>query len=126
MTEANEVDTRRRSGGRLVLGLFLIAIGGLLLAGSLGFEVPRRVWSYWPLLLIGLGAVKLLWPGTADDRRGGYWLTVIGLWGAINVFDLFGLHWGNSWPLLIIAAGLLVAVEAALGRRLGAGGHHAT
>lgn len=125
MTDGGEVPERRRTGGRLVLGLFLIVIGALLLAGSLGLEVPRRVWSYWPFLLLGLGAVKLLWPGAPDERRGGYWLMVVGLWGAVNVFGLFGLHWHNSWPLFLIAVGVLVTVEGALGHRFGVGSHRA-
>jgi hypothetical protein len=126
MTDGGEVQERRQTGGRLVLGLFLLAIGALLLADNLGFEVPSRVWSYWPFLLLGLGTVKLLWPGTPDERRGGYWLLVVGLWGAVNVFGLFGLDWSNSWPLFLVAVGVLMVFEGALGRRLGAGSRRAT
>lgn len=126
MTNDGEVLAQRRSGGRLVLGVFLLVIGALLLAGNLGFEVPSRVWGYWPFLLLGLGAVKLLWPGTPDERRGGYWLTVVGLWGAVNVFGLFGLDWSNSWPLFLVAVGLLMVFEGAFGRRLGTGFHRAS
>jgi hypothetical protein len=121
MTEVAATLERRRAGGRLVLGLFLLTIGGLLLADHLGFEVPGRIWSYWPFLLLGLGLVKLLWPGEPADRRGGYWLLVVGLWGLVNVFGLFGLDWSSSWPLFLVAVGLLMVFEGALGRRLGTG-----
>ena len=40
---------------RLIWGLFLIALGGMLLAVNLGWELPHGVWNYWPFLLIALG-----------------------------------------------------------------------
>ena len=126
MTQDGETLERRRAGGRLVLGLFLLTIGALLLADNLGFDVPRRIWSYWPFLLFGLGVAKLLWPGKPEDRRGGYWLLVVALWGLVNVFGLFGLDWSNSWPLFLVAVGLLMVFEGALGRRLGTGSGHAS
>lgn len=106
-----------RSPGRTVVGLFLLLVGVLLLAGSLGFEVPRRLWSYWPFLLLALGAVKLLWPGAPDERRGGFWLVVVGLYGWINVWHLFGLDWGSSWPIFVIASGLTIVFDGLGGRR---------
>lgn len=124
MTQDGETLERRRAGGRLVHGLFLLTIGALLLADNPGFDVPRRIWSYWPFLLLGLGAVKLLGPGRPEDRRGGYWLFVVGLWGLVGVFGLFGLDWSNSWPLFLVAVGLLMVFEGALGRRLGTGAGH--
>jgi len=100
-----------RSAGRTVVGLFLLTLGALLLAGNLGFEVPRRIWSSWPFLLMALGLVKLFWPGRPEERRGGFWLLVVGLYGWINVWHLFGLDGGSSWPIFLIAAGVTVAFE---------------
>ncbi len=105
----DEATTERRgSGARVVTGLFLLVVGVLLLAGNLGFDVPARVWSYWPILVLGLGVAKLL----SSDRGGGYWLIVVGIWGCVNVFHWFGLDWGSSWPIFVIAAGLLMATGA--------------
>jgi hypothetical protein len=112
-----QVTRPRGSAGRTVAGLFLLAIGALMLAGNLGLDVPRRIWSYWPFLLLALGLVKLLWPGAPDDRRSGFWLVVVGLYGWINLWHLFGLDWGSSWPIFLIAAGVTILFEGFGGRR---------
>lgn len=114
----NERSRRRGSAGRVVLGLFLLALGVLLLADNLGYEVPGSVWSYWPLLLVALGAVKLIWPGDRDERGGGYWLLVVGIYGWIATRGLFGLSWGTAWPLMLIAVGLQMAMAERRGGRV--------
>jgi hypothetical protein len=52
----------RRSAGTIFWGITLIAIGGLLLARNLGYDI--RVWGYiaryWPALLIVWGLLKLV------------------------------------------------------------------
>jgi hypothetical protein len=52
----------RRSAGSIFWGIILIAIGGLLLARNLGYDI--RVWGYiaryWPALLIVWGLLKLV------------------------------------------------------------------
>jgi hypothetical protein len=101
-----------RSAGRLVFGLVVLVVGVLLLAGNLGFAVPRRVWSYWPLVLVGLGLVRLLWPGSPDERRSGVGLLVAGIYCSISEWRLFGLHWGSAWPVFLIAAGLSMLLRA--------------
>lgn len=57
---------RRRTGSRLVFGAILMVVGGLLIADNLGLGVPRDVWSYWPFLLIALGAARL----ALEEERG--------------------------------------------------------
>ncbi len=38
--------------------------------------------------------------------RGGIWMIFIGIWGLLTEFQVFGLDYHTSWPLLIIGAGL--------------------
>lgn len=101
---------RRATRSHFTWGLIFLALGACLLAANLGFSIPRHLWSYWPFVLLALGLAQLAWPGRAEERLGGYWLVVVGAWGAINVFELFGLHWGNSWPIFIIALGLRILI----------------
>jgi LiaF transmembrane domain len=111
---------KRIGASRMVLGLYLLLLGGLVLADNLGYEIPGELWSYWPFLLLGLGTVKLVWPGERDERRSGFWLVVVGAYGLLCVFHVFGLTWGNAWPIFLIAYGVLLVHDSwqgGVGRR---------
>jgi len=115
MTETTRA--RRGSTIRLVIGIYLLLIGALALADNLGYEVPGRLWSYWPFLLIGLGVLKIVAPGDDEDRRGGLWVITAGLYGLIGIWHLFGLEWGTAWPIFLVAAGVGIVFEAFFPRR---------
>lgn len=101
-------------GGRLVVGLMLIVIGGALLLEQQGMLRVGAFWSYWPFLLIGMGVVGIT-TSRGDDRWGGYWLFVAGLYCAASTWHWFGLHWGNSWPLMVIAVGVMLMLKRSSG-----------
>lgn len=108
MNESNP-PRERAHGGRLVAGLILIGLGVCFLLFNLGlidFEIP---WRWWPLILVAIGAGKLVTAADSDEVRGGAWLLLVGTWLLINVQGWFGLSWHNSWPLMIMAAGLMIA-----------------
>ena len=69
----------------------------------------------WPWFLIVLGLVRLTDQSTdarggTRGRRSAAWLLFIGAWGLLNEYRLFGLHYGHTWPLLLIGAGVLMVV----------------
>jgi len=103
--------SRRGATGQLAFGLVLLAVGALLLTDNLGFRLPLRLWEAWPLVVVALGAIKLLWPGDADERRSGFWILVGGLYCWISSWRLFGLHWGTAWPIFLVAQGLLIVFD---------------
>ena len=105
----------RSARSRLVWGIFLLIFGAIALAVNLGFRIPRDIWNYWPFVLIALGGLQMLWPGSARDRLTGYWLLAIGIYGFITEFEIFGLHWGTSWPIIIVAWGIRIVIGSMLG-----------
>jgi hypothetical protein len=40
------------------------------------------------------------------------WLLFVGGWGLLNEYRLFGIHYGHSWPILLIGAGVLMVWRA--------------
>lgn len=105
----------RRAGrgntGRLAIGLVMLSLGALMLSDNLGINLPIRLWNLWPLVVVGLGSMKLLWPRDADDRKNGFWILVGGLYCWISSWRLFGLHWGSAWPIFLIAIGVQMVFE---------------
>jgi hypothetical protein len=102
---------RNAARSRLVLGVFLLALGGLMLAINLGYQLPIAWWRYFPVPLIALGVWGLVLPSRHLDRSGGIWLLATGVYCLIGVFGLFSLGWGSAWPIFVIAAGLSFMVR---------------
>jgi hypothetical protein len=112
----NPDSDHRRNGGLVFIGLVIILIGLALLGERTGFDGVHLSGHYWPLILIVLGAVKVLDPGRRGgrprSRRGGVWLIYVGCWGLVNELHLFGFDYDTSWPLLIIGAGIIMVWRA--------------
>lgn len=112
--------------GPIALGLLLIFVGVIILLdrGDIGRRhLPEQL---WPFLIVTIGLVRLLGsPADASrrrSRRAGLWLVIVGCWGAINEFHLFDLDYDTSWPLLIVAAGVMTiwrALDPPLAARAG-------
>ncbi|HYM62899.1 MAG TPA: DUF5668 domain-containing protein [Thermoanaerobaculia bacterium] len=87
----------------LFWGLALVGIGTLFLLDR--FEVTSLHFlfrHYWPLFVIFLGLSKIFRHRTV---WAGFWLLTVGVWLQISTLRLFGLTFGSSWPLLLIALG---------------------
>ena len=119
--------------GAIAAGAVLMAVGLAMLLDSTG-RVDIRVGQFiGPLVLIGLGAAMMLDKGgfvcarrvRGEDGRartrvrprggasGGFWLIGIGVWMMVSQMHLFGLTFGNSWPLFIILSGIMVVLRGA-------------
>jgi predicted membrane protein len=68
----SEAYVRAKGNGRMWAGLFLLAIGGVLLLDQMGFPFPDWLFS-WHVLLVAIG----LFVGFRHNFRGGGWLALI-------------------------------------------------
>lgn len=93
--------------GRVAVGLLLVLLGGLFLAGNLDAIDIGPIGRYWPVILIVIGAVKL---AGRERPCGGAWLLVAGVVMLLHTLRLLSLH--DSWPLFIVAAGLGILVRS--------------
>lgn len=97
---------------RLVLGLFLLALGAALLAINLGYDLPVGWWRHAPWVLVVLGVWGLAWPNPHLGRSGGVWLLATGLYVLFGLFHWWGLGFASAWPIFVIAAGASVLLPA--------------
>jgi len=102
----DEPGYHRPRQSRLVLGIFLLVLGALLLAVNLGYGLPPGWWKYLPMLLVAFGLWGLILPNRHIDRAGGAWMLTTGLYFLVGIFEWWGLHWSDAWPIFVIAAGL--------------------
>lgn len=109
-----------RVTGGIIIGLAMIFAGFILIfynAGWIPYAV-RRILLSWQMLLIVLGIVSFARKQTIQ----GVILFVIGIVfllpriGALNIlpgFEWFThLNWGNLWPLLLVAIGILIFTKS--------------
>jgi len=94
----------------------MIAVGTMFLFERFGYISTGQVWRLWPLVVICIGLVHLVRP---DSGRPSIFLLLVGIWLQISTLELFGLDFGQSWPLLIIFVGASFVFDAAIGDRFG-------
>ena len=88
--------------GHIWTGFFLLAIGGLALARSMGAPVPNWLFS-WQMLVIAIG----LFIGFRKGFRDGGWFVPVIIGGAFlaNDYILQGELRRHIWPLILIIVG---------------------
>jgi Cell wall-active antibiotics response 4TMS YvqF len=82
--------------GRTALALVLIGVGVVLSLDSAG-----GLGRWWPLLLIGIGIVKVRQPREDGQRSAGVAFLMLG--GLLQLTSLVSL--GSPWPVLMMAFG---------------------
>ncbi|HYC90664.1 MAG TPA: DUF5668 domain-containing protein [Thermoanaerobaculia bacterium] len=102
-------DTQRISTGKLAAGMVLVAIGVAALVNA------RELWRYWPLLLIVIGLGQETDAVRTRRDSGGIFMIAVGVWMLCGSLRLFGLDYGESFPIGVMVVGLGLVLHAVLG-----------
>lgn len=86
---------------RSLLGLVLVVVGSVLALDSAGILHSAGLGTWWPLLLIGAGFVKVRQPREDGQRALGVAFLMLG--GLLQLTSVLAVR--SSWPLLMIAVG---------------------
>jgi predicted membrane protein len=100
---------------QIAIGVVVIGIGLLFLLDNLGFLEFRQAATFWPLVLIFVGAVKFF-DRQANSRVVGGVMIVAGALFLFKRLGLFYVSWQTVWPLGLIVVGALVVYRAMTGR----------
>lgn len=114
---------RNNISGGIVVGLILILAGAILILSNTGWiswEV-RRILLSWQMLLIVIGFISL----ARKQVTQGIILLVIGIVfmlpriGSLHLFPgvewFTKFNWGNLWPLILVAVGIMIFSKARRG-----------
>jgi predicted tellurium resistance membrane protein TerC len=97
---------KRHHHSQLGIGIFLLIVGVALLLENFNFLNVGPVWRFWPVIIIVIGLGRLLDAQVAGEYQKAFWMLFIGGWLLISELHVFGLHYGNSWPILLIGVGI--------------------
>lgn len=107
----NEVDTRK---GDIVIGTTLVLAGIAVALDRAGVFQWRDQWTLWPLILGGIGLARLLQSVPGEPKQGLLFLTAAG-WLLFAQTGWVSLE--DTWPVAVIALGLIVALNGGTRRR---------
>jgi hypothetical protein len=100
------MESQRTFSTHVLVGSFLVLVGGALLLETFGVIDIGSVWRFWPLILIGLGIVRLRGATSRREQGVGLWLLLLGLWLTVSILNIGGLTFSDTWPALFIALGV--------------------
>src|SRR5687768_11369233 len=87
---------QKLSLGKLMVGLTLLAVGVATFLDTLDVWESAMLWSYWPLILVALGAAGELDAIRQRKSDGSIYVLGIGVWMSAGAFGLFGLSYGEA------------------------------
>jgi len=126
-TQEEEAMSERRQASKdgILWGAVLILMGVFFILVQRDLLPERwlyRWWTWWPAILVVIGVAKFVRPGNAGEVGTGVTMILMGFWFFANQFGWYGLDWGNSWPLALVAVGAgMVAKAVAMGVMGGSG-----
>lgn len=97
-----------RLTGQVLVGLLVVVFGLLLTADNLGWIDARAVLRYWPLVLIALGAWRVVASDRPSGRVSGGMLMLVGAILTADELHRLPVRLWDWWPLLLVAAGVLL------------------
>ncbi|HVN48045.1 MAG TPA: DUF5668 domain-containing protein [Bacteroidota bacterium] len=96
----------RHSWGHVGAGVFLLLAGLILLLGNFHYWMLGSAWHLWPVILLVIGIGKLSDAQFPWEYRKAVWMLFLGAFFLISELHLWGLSYGNSWPILLIGIGI--------------------
>ena len=95
----------------MLWGVILIGAGCLFLVDRMDIYEVGEIWRFWPAIIAMAGVVEILSATRFKHVSSGFLNIVVGFWLYASIENLWGCTFGNSWPILMIAFGITVAMN---------------
>ncbi|MEO8134265.1 MAG: DUF5668 domain-containing protein [Betaproteobacteria bacterium] len=109
----------------LFWGLALIIVGSLFLVDRLGLVEIDNVWNFWPAFIALHGALAVMFANNLAQAIDGVFSIVVGFWIYACLEHLWGWTFIATWPVIVIAAGVVMVSRGLLNTSKGANGENA-
>ena len=105
---------KKRQGA--VWGVFLVALGALLLLMQIGALRVHLgdIGRWWPAILVVVGIARVAAGGRSKSIAEGVGLVLLGIGFFAVKFHWYGLTYLKAWPLLIVIWGIELMLAAVL------------
>ena len=103
---------------QIVLGVLVIVMGLLFLLDNLDILDMHRAISFWPMVFIIAGVVKLYDTQSRGGQLLGACLVGLGVLIILDRMDIIDFNVRTMWPLFFIGFGIYTIYRARTGRRL--------
>lgn len=107
----NETEPRK---GNLVIGAMLVLVGLWIALERSGVIHWSGMWSLWPVILGGWGLAKFVQSPPGEPKEGLVLMTAAA-WLLVSEAGWISIE--DSWPLMVIAVGLIIAFNGGMRRR---------
>jgi Cell wall-active antibiotics response 4TMS YvqF/Domain of unknown function (DUF5668) len=101
----------RPASRHFIAGVVILLLGVVLLLDQLGFVEAGKIFLFWPLILIYLGAVKLRNRLRPTHFFWGVFLVLLGISFQLEELGLSHIHFGTIWPVFFICVGILLILQ---------------
>jgi predicted membrane protein len=109
--------TVRRGDGRLLAGAILIGLGVIYALDSVGVLSAGNVLQYWPLVLVGIGILKVSQARLPAQRTGGVVFIAIGVMLLLWTLHIYWFRSRYIWPILLLLVGASLIWQSIAHRR---------
>jgi hypothetical protein len=124
VNDVNDVDTckgksrgsvdTRTGKGNIVIGVMLVVTGVAVILDRAGVWHLANQWTLWPIILGGIGLARFLQSVPGEPKQGLLFLTAA-VW--LFLAEAGWVSLGDSWPIVIIVLGIIVALNGGTRRR---------
>lgn len=98
--------------GQVILGIIAICFGALFLLDNLDIWNFRRFVSFWPMVLIVFGIVKIYDSRSDSSLLVGGGLIVAGIAMTMHRLGYVYFNWRSVWPVLLMVGGACMLYKA--------------
>lgn len=98
--------------GQIILGVIAIGFGALFLLDNLDVFDFRRFVSFWPMVLIVFGAVKIYDSRNTSGYLIGGGLILAGVMMTMHRLGYVYFSWRSVWPVLLMVGGAALLAKA--------------